>query len=126
MTGSERNKAVVRALQEAINRRDFPAVETLLAPSFVQHDPTDNRAAVTRAGFMSRLRFDAEQNPAAQEHVDFLVAEEDFVAVLLHHVGNRPDSSPSGTTDSHVQIFRVTGGRLAEVWGRREVYSRHS
>ena len=39
----------VRALQEAVNRRDWPAVETLLAPGFVQHGPTDNRAPVSRA-----------------------------------------------------------------------------
>nr|WP_276601197.1 ester cyclase [Nannocystis sp. ILAH1] len=122
----DRNKAAVRALQEAISRRDLPAVETLLAPSFVQHDPTDHQGPVDRVGFMSRLRLDREQNPADKEHVDFLVAEEDFVAVHLHHVGNPPDSSPCGTTNSHVQIFRVTGGRIAEAWGAPGVYCRHS
>ncbi|MFY0535180.1 nuclear transport factor 2 family protein [Nannocystis pusilla] len=112
----ERNKAVVRALHEAVSRRDWLAVETLLAPGFVQHGSTDNQGPVDRGGFMNHLLLDAEQNPAAQEHIDFLVAEEDFVAV--HHVGDRPDSSPCWTTTSHVQIFRVTGGRIAEAWGR--------
>jgi len=113
----DRNKAVVRALQEAVNRRDWPAVERLLAPGFVQHDPTDNRAPVTRAAFLSRLLLDAEQNPAAKEHVDFLVAEEDFVAVHLHHAADGPASTPCARSNGDVRIFRVTGGQIAEAWG---------
>nr|WP_276600448.1 ester cyclase [Nannocystis sp. ILAH1] len=98
----ERDKAVVRALQEAVRRRDWPAVETLLAPGFVQRDPSDNRAPVDRAGFMNHLLLDAEQNPAIQEHIDFLIAEEDLVAV-------------HATTS--MRIFRVAGGQIAEAWG---------
>ena len=109
----ERNKAVVRALHEAINRRDWPAAETLLAPRFVQHDPTDNRAPVDRAGFMNHLLLDAERNPAAQEHIDFLVAEEDLVAVHLHHAG----------AAASTRIFRVAGGQIAEAWGGAPAHS---
>lgn len=109
----ERNKAVVRALQEAVVRRDWRAVEALLAPGFVQHDPADNRAPADRAAFMSRLRLDAEQN-AADGDVEFLVAEEDLVAV---HLLPTAGAKPCATSHGHVRIFRVAGGQLAEAWG---------
>lgn len=104
-----RNKELVRSLHDAVGRRDASAVEALLAPGFIHHDPI-SRAPVDRADFMRRLLHDMEKDRVVQEHVDFFVAEDDLVAVHLRRNNGPALAAPP-------RIYRVVDNLIAEAWG---------
>lgn len=107
------NKAVVRALHEAVARHDGPAIDALLAPDFVAHDSLE-RTPIDRHEFVRHLLQDAEQDPSAKDPVDFLVAEGELVAVHLHHWAS---SHRGAMTHGPLRIYRVADGQIAETWG---------
>jgi predicted SnoaL-like aldol condensation-catalyzing enzyme len=98
----DRNKDLVRTCIHAMNRRDWAAIQMLLAPDFIQHDPVSVIGHVPGAD---------ELAPDPQ-HIDSLIAEGDLVAAHLRAGGAGP-----GLAVTHIRIYRIVADQIAEVWG---------
>lgn len=98
----DRNKDLVRTCIDAVNRRDWTAVQMLLAPDFIQHDPVS---------LLGHIPGEDELAPH-QQHIDSLVAEGDLVAAHLRARGAGP-----GLEVTHIRIYRIAADQIAEVWG---------
>jgi steroid delta-isomerase-like uncharacterized protein len=105
MTGIEHNKQIVRRFVEAGNRRDYDALEAIVAPDFVRHCPATPAVDVRSFDdFRDFLESDARTFPDAQVSLDWLVAEGDRVAFWATY---------SGTQDGPMGPFPASGKRVA-------------
>jgi len=121
---SEANKALVRRyFEDAFSRGDLDALDEIVAPGAVEHDPQDPYAGETgpegarhsiemyRAAFPD-LRFDVEEQ----------IAEGDLVATRFTgtgtHDGDLPDlpASHRRSTVTGIAMNRIEDGRIAETW----------
>ncbi|MGW1409675.1 ester cyclase [Streptomyces sp. NPDC002403] len=105
-------RAVGRRMYTAFNARDLTALEEILAEDFVSHPlGTTGVAAVSRAwsGLFAAY-------PEVRVAVEDMLVDGDKVAVrsVMHGVpgGGTPDTGPT-----MMEIFRVDGGRITELWG---------
>lgn len=119
----ESHKAVLRAFIDAINARDWAALESLVAPDVVRHSATHGSPRSRgREALLAFLRGEAETFPDAREEVRFLVAEGDLVAARLAFRGTQSGQmGPYPPTGKVLQadfqgIFRIADGKVAEVW----------
>jgi C-1 hydroxylase len=120
----EENKALVRRYLEQITRgaeAAAAAVDELLAPDFVAHIGTDRtRTRDEQRGALAQLgRAFAE----ARLTIHHLVAEGDLVVARFTvdstHTGEFMGHPPTGNRVRAMvmDIYRIAGGRIAEVWG---------
>ncbi len=117
----EANKRVIRAFAEAINRRDWAALDDLVAADFVRHSNAapgiDSRDDLKRY-----LRNELATFPDAHESLEDVVAEGDRVAVrhLFRgtQIGPMGPHPPSGRcmTAEYLAIYRLADGRIVEAW----------
>ena len=117
----ETNKRVVRAFAEAINRRDWDALDDLVAMDFVRH----SNAALgvhSRDDLKRYLHNEFAIFPDACESVEEVVAEGDRVAVRhsfrgtqSRPMGRYPASAKEMRAD-YLAIYRLADGKIAETW----------
>ncbi|MEX0958391.1 MAG: ester cyclase [Burkholderiales bacterium] len=118
---TNRNKTIVSAFVEAINNRDWDALDALVAEDFVRHSasapPVRNRDELKQ--FLHR---EFETFPDAMESIDDMVAENDRVAVRHRFRGTQtgqmgpwPPSSRILAAD-YLAIYRIANGVIAESW----------
>lgn len=119
----EANKALVRRMTEAINERDFAAVEETLAPDLERHSgATPHLTIENRDQFLEFLRQDLAAVPDAHQEIDFLLAEDDLVAARVVYSGTQTGPwgpfPPSGKRVElpFIGILRIEDGRIAEIW----------
>ena len=81
----EQNKAAIRRLNEAINSGDFSRLSELFDPEYVFHIQPE-----IKGGDALIRHFEAQRTafPDYHEEIRHMVAEDDLVAVFLHHFGN--------------------------------------
>jgi steroid delta-isomerase-like uncharacterized protein len=117
----ETNKRVVRAFAEAINRRDWDALDDFVAIDFVRHS---NAAPGihSREDLKRYLRDEFASFPDACESVEDVVAEGDRVAVRHSFCGTQsgpmgryPASAKTLRAD-YLAIYRLEDGKIAEAW----------
>jgi predicted ester cyclase len=120
-TVGERNAQVVREFTEAINARDWDALDRMVAPGFVRHSYAAPGVA-SREGLKGYLRREFEIFPDALETIEDLLAEGDKVAVRhrfrgtqLGALGPYPPSGRVMTGDT-LAIYRLKGGLIVEAW----------
>lgn len=117
----ESNRTVVRAFAEALNARDFDALDRVVAADFVRHSfsgPGIGSLAELKAYFRSEF----EAFPDAQETIRDMIAEGDRVAVRLSFRGMQ--SGPMGRYAAtgkvmavdYLAIYRIAGGKIVEAW----------
>ncbi len=120
----QENKALVRRYLEQITRGAEPAaaaVDELLASDFVAHVGTDGTR--TRDEHREALAQLGRAFSEARLTIHHLVAEGDLVAVRFTvdstHTGEFMGHPPTGTrvVGAVMDIYRIAGGRIAEVWG---------
>lgn len=119
----EANKAVIRRLiDEVVNGGNLDAVDELLAPNFVNHNPLPG-ATPDRDGFKGAFRaLHAAFSDLHATNSD-LIAEGDRVVAVRGFEGTH-DGPFMGVpaTGRHIildgiTIFRVVNGQIAERWG---------
>ncbi len=114
----EENKAVVRRLYEAVNRREWDSLDELFAPGYVHHsapghDMTLEELRQFMVGTVSAF-------PDLQANLDELIAEEEKVMARwtqsATHASEFMGIPPTGKriTWSGINIFRVVDGRIVE------------
>lgn len=121
MSDAAQNKERVRALVRAINARDWPAMDRIVAEDFVRHShaapPIASRAALKRY-----LKSEFETFPDAEETIEDMIAEGDKVAV--RHGFRGTQSGPLGRypptgkvmAADYLAIYRISREMIVEAW----------
>jgi steroid delta-isomerase-like uncharacterized protein len=120
---TERNKGIVRQMTEAINARDFGALDDLVADDVLRHcAATPDVTVETLEEFKEFLRQDLAAVPDAQQEIQFMVAEDDRVAAYVTYRGTqRGQMGPFPPSNKSLEIpfigiLRVENGKIVEIW----------
>lgn len=120
------NKDLVhRYYDEAFNANQPGALDRMLAPGFVDHNPASGQTP-DAAGFKHLLVTYRAAFPDGYISLEDMLAERDVVAVRYTFRGTQAGAFrgilPSGrqVTMTGIDVFRVVDGRLAERWGNRD------
>lgn len=126
--GADRHKAVVRRYyEEVLMGRRIGALEHLIAPGFVGHDPMGAR--VDRDEYIAAVRMWHNGFRRLAVHVDDQIAEGRFVTTRWSatgtHTGHFAGIGPTGreVTASGIDIHRVEHGQLVEAWEQLDLAS---
>jgi steroid delta-isomerase-like uncharacterized protein len=117
---SEKNKAIVRKMFEAINKQSLASLDKLMAPDFVLHMHTQQ----TQGWEVNRQVVEDEIKAFPDLHVaiEDIIAEGDKVCVRLQetatHTGEYRGLAPTGNKLSYtvVAIWRIVEGKIVEGW----------
>ena len=119
----EANKEIVRRMVEAINERDFAALDEVVAPDIVRHSAATPGVEVHSLDeFKAFLRQDLAAVPDAQQEIHLMLAEGDMVSVRALYRGTQTGPMgpfpPSGNPLElpFMGILRVEDGKIAEIW----------
>lgn len=128
---TEENKAVVRRIVEEVwNTGDLSAVPELWAPAVTVHGQV-----LTHDDIRQRIGRMRTGRPDLRCHVDDLIAEGDRVVLRWRSEGTQTGEvvlyptnvriAPTGKTlrIDAINIFRLAGGKVVEVWELRDVLS---
>ncbi len=104
----------------ALNRRDFDALDSLVAPDLIRHEPgsTPGLAALKETLRLYKVGF-----PDLTHEVELIVADAGLVAVRTRttgtHLGQFLGHPPGGRrfTSSGQSMYRVEDGMIREFWG---------
>jgi steroid delta-isomerase-like uncharacterized protein len=120
----ETNEAIVRRfVEDAFNGRNPDVLEEIVAEGFTDHDPPFPGLAPGREGLKQVFGGFWSAFPDIRATTEHLVADEDKVATAVTlagtHQGELMGLPPTGREVSVrvVEVFRVTGGQIAERWG---------
>lgn len=120
---AEQNKQIVRRMVEAVNARDFAALDGVVASDVQRHSAATPGVEVhSREQFVAFLRKDLEAVPDAQQEIRSMVAQGDLVAVRALYRGTQTGPMgpfpPSGKSVEapFLAFLRITDGKIAEMW----------
>ncbi|MEM3458485.1 MAG: ester cyclase [Candidatus Bathyarchaeia archaeon] len=116
----EENKAIVRALFEAINKQNLALLDELMAPDFVLH----MHAQQMKGWEVNRQVVEGEIKafPDLYVAIEDIIAEGDKVCVRLQetgtHRGEYHGLAPTGNKLSYtvIAIWRIFEGKIVEGW----------
>ena len=114
----EENKAIVRKMIEAFNRRNFAIVDELTAPDFIEHTHRYKGREANKQFLNMHVKGFPDFNMAIEE----IIAEGDNVWVRFKvtgtHTGEFHGLTPTGAkvTFASVQMYRIVDGKIAECW----------
>jgi steroid delta-isomerase-like uncharacterized protein len=113
----------VRAMVEAINNRDFDALDAVVAEDVQRHSAATPGVQVTSLEeFKQFLRSDLAAVPDAQQTIDVIFGTESMVAVRAIYSGTQTGPmgpfSPSGQKLElpFIGLLRVENGKIVEIW----------
>jgi steroid delta-isomerase-like uncharacterized protein len=119
----ERNLETVRAMVDAVNRRDFDALDGLVASDVLRHCAATPDVEVTDlAGFKAFLRADGAGVPDSVQEIQEIFGQGDLVAVRVAYRGTQTGPMgpfpPSGRKVDlpFLAILRLDKGKIAEIW----------
>jgi steroid delta-isomerase-like uncharacterized protein len=121
-------KDVYRRIIDAISRGDADALDELMAPDIVDHNPVPDQAPGVE-GFKQWMATARDSFPDLSGTVEDVLAEGDRVAarVMWHgtHAGEFLGVPPTGRTVSFpaFHIVRFSGRRAVEWWGTADLLS---
>jgi steroid delta-isomerase-like uncharacterized protein len=119
---TEENKALARRMVEAWNRGDLAALDDLIAPDYVFHDPADPAMPPGPRGAKELVAAFRTAFPDLRLTIEDEIAEGAMVVQRLtgtgtHHgpfAGVPPTGKP--VTMSSIEVLRVERGKIAEHW----------
>jgi steroid delta-isomerase-like uncharacterized protein len=121
---SSANKAVVRRMVEALDMRDWAALDELIAPDFVYHVAGGEDIGVEE--MKQTVAWGLAAFPDLQTTVEDMIEEDDKVVVrwTTHatHQGEFLGVPPTGqhVTCTGMSIYRIANGTIAEVWANAD------
>jgi steroid delta-isomerase-like uncharacterized protein len=117
------NVKIVEAMTEAINVRNFDALDKLIATDVKRHCAATPGVNVTSlAEFKAFLEADLAACPDAQQTVNIIFSSGDMVAVHATYAGTQTGPMgpfpPSGKKLElpFIGILRIEDGKIAEIW----------
>ncbi len=119
---SEANKTISRRLtEEAFNQGKYDVIEELVAPTFVNHDPTTGDTKGPQ-GTRELIEGYRSAFPDLKLTIEEQVAEGDLVATRWTargtHKGELMGIAPTGkeSTVTGMSIEKITNGKIVESW----------
>ncbi|NGM68157.1 nuclear transport factor 2 family protein [Natronolimnobius sp. AArcel1] len=106
---------LVRQYYDALDGHEYEALESILAPAFVQHRP--DRTFEDRASFIAFMRTE-RPNPNTRHELDAVVADADTELVAAR--GTVVDAETNEMLFEFADFFSITDGQIV----RLETYSR--
>ncbi len=117
------NKVTAARFVEAFNNDDWDTVREVVADGFVFHHPIGGTVEAGPEGMVATWAGFKHLSPDSWHPIPILIAEGDYVAVLLPtygHFTGRSDQAPpptGGRLDyGMVNMVRFEAGKLAEMW----------
>ncbi len=117
------NKVTAARFVEAFNHDDWDTVRAVVADGFVFHHPIGGTVEAGPEGMVATWAGFKRLSPDSWHPIPILVAEGDYVAVLLPtygHFTGRSDQAPpptGGRLDyGMVNMVRFEAGKVAEMW----------
>lgn len=114
---------VVLAMTDAINARDFDALDSLVAADVQRHSAATPDVTVrSLADFKAFLHADLEAVPDARQKVNQIFSNGDMVAAHVTYSGTQTGQMgpfpPSGRPIEipFIGILRVEDGKVSEIW----------
>jgi predicted SnoaL-like aldol condensation-catalyzing enzyme len=107
---SEKNKANIRKVNEALNKKDLTAIDEFMAPDYVDHT-NQLRGREDVKQFYTRAFKDL---PDFHRTVEDIIAEGDKVWVRFKITGTAPSGKKIELTT--VSILRIANGKATEGW----------
>jgi steroid delta-isomerase-like uncharacterized protein len=117
----EENKAIIRKVIEAINKRNLALLEELIAPDFVYHTDTQQIQGLE----VMKQVIEEEINGFPDLHVaiDDVIAEGEKVCIHLKetgtHTGKFRGLAPTAKKINYtaITIWRIVNDKVVEGWG---------
>lgn len=126
MTTAETNESVYRRINEEIwEKRNFDAVDDLIAEDYVLHDPSmpdDAEWSGGREGYREMVEMGTDVFENATIDIQQTISADDYVvgrwSMTGTHVGEMGNIQPSNeeVTMTGIEISRFEDGKLAESW----------
>ncbi|HOG46203.1 MAG TPA: ester cyclase [Anaerolineae bacterium] len=125
MSAVQNKETVHRYIDETFNKGNLAVIDEVLAPSFVDHNPTPGQAT----GPMGAIEFARNFRSAFPDlhvNIEEMVAEGDKVAMRSTIRGTQKGEfmgiSPTGMQVSWqaMAIFRVASGKILERWSSQD------
>ena len=117
------NQATAARFIEAFNHDDWDVVREIVADGFVFHHPIGGTVEAGPEGMVATWAGFKQLSPDSWHPIPILVADGDYVAVLLPtygHFTGRSDQAPPPTGErldyGMVNMVRFEAGKLAEMW----------
>ena len=122
MSADEKNKALVRRFVQAQDKGELDALEELLAPDFVDHNPLPGQDP-GREGYMRGVAEDHVAISNARTTFEYQTTDGDMVITrfttrTVHDRGAYFGVGPTGQERETmgILIHRISGGKIAEEW----------
>ena len=106
----EKNKALIRKVNEALNKKDLTLIDEFMAPDYVDHT-NQLRGREDVKQFYTRAFKDF---PDFHRTIEDIIAEEDKVWVRVKFAGTAPSGKKVELTT--VSILRIVDGKYVEGW----------
>ena len=120
---AEKNKQLFIQGIEAVNNRNWDALDDLIAPNYVRHcQATPDVTVRSLEDFKAFLKQDATTFPDFRITIDKIVAEGDLVAFYCTFIGTQKGQmGPFPPSDKQMTlelagVHRVADGKLVETW----------
>jgi len=118
---TEKNKALIRRLAQALNTRNWAMLDELLAPNFVNHNASPGEKP-GREGHKEAAISIINAFPDIKFTIEDMIAEGDKVVVRLTFSGTHrsqfmgiPPTNKRATVQE-IAIVRIVNGKIAEEW----------
>lgn len=113
----EKNKALARHVYELVNKRELEKLFELWAPGYIFHSISGDLSAEQARHFEAQFFVDF---PDAKAAIEDIIAEGDKVVVLVTWQGTHKATGKK-IKMTNANIFRVTDGKLAELWNVTDI-----
>jgi steroid delta-isomerase-like uncharacterized protein len=119
---TEENKALARRMVDAWNQGDLDALDELIAPDYVFHDPADPTTASGPAGAKQMVSAFRTAFPDLRLTIAAEIAEGDKVVQRLTATGTHRGpllgipATGKQVTMSSIEVMRIERGKIAEHW----------
>lgn len=120
---SDANKQIVHRMVDAINARDFDALDAIMSPDIQRHSAATADVTVrNREEFKEFLGHDLAAVPDSRQEVLFMLAEDDRVAAYMRYSGTQQGRlGPFPATGKpfsvpFIGILRIENEQIAEMW----------
>ena len=119
---TEENKAIARRMVDAWNRGDLDALDEVVAPDYVFHDPADPATPRGPEGAKRMARAFRTAFPDLRLTIADEIAEGDKVVQRLTAAGTHRGpllgvpATGKAVTMSSIEVMRIEGGKIAEHW----------
>jgi len=120
---SDRNERIVLAMIEAVNERDFDALDAVVATGMRRHSAaTPDVKVESLDDFKAFLEADLATFPDSRMTVNQLVADDEMVAVHATYAGTQQGPmGPFPASGNRMELpfmgmLRIEDGKIAEMW----------